>query len=154
RGTLPGQAHVEALARAYEQQRTLTTRLQAQQADLTAGRDAEHTLALDLEEAEREAEHARTASEAAQRADKAYAVAEGLQAGAPCPACRQPIPALPPHATPPGLNEVRAAVDAARKQLPRTRVAHGEASKLVAAAEAPVDFTRRGLDDVAASLAA
>jgi exonuclease SbcC len=154
RDTLPDKAHVEALARAYEQQRTLTTRLQAQQADLTAGRDAEHTLALGLEEAEQEAEHARAAWEAAQQADKAYAVAAGLRVGEPCPVCLQPVTALPHHATPPGLDEVRAAVDAARKKLVQARNAHGEASKLVAAAEATVDFTRRGLEDVAASLAA
>jgi len=154
RDTLPDQAHVEALARAYEQQRTLTSRLQAQQVDLTAGRDAEHTLALGLEAAEREAERARAASEAAQQADKAYALAESLRVGEPCPVCLQPVTALPHHAMPPGLDEVRAAVDAARKKLIQARHAHGEASKLVAAAEATVDFTRRGLDDVAASLAA
>ncbi|HTQ93532.1 MAG TPA: AAA family ATPase, partial [Streptosporangiaceae bacterium] len=154
RDTLPDQAHVETVARAYEQQRTLTTRLQAQQEDLTAGRDTEHTLALGLEAAEGEAEHARAASEAAQQADKAYALAEGLRAGEPCPVCLQPVTALPHHATPPGLDEVRAAVDAARKKLVQARNAHGEASKLVAAAEATVDFTRRGLDDVTASLAA
>ena len=102
----------------------------------------------------KEAEHARATWEAAQQADKAYAVAEGLRVGEPCPVCLQPVTALPHHATPPGLDEVRAAVDAAKKKLIRARNAHGEASKLVAAAEATVDFTRRGLDDVAASLAA
>jgi exonuclease SbcC len=154
RDTLPDQAHVEALARAYEQKLVLTTRLQAQHVDLTTGQDAERTLALGLEEAEQEAEHAHAAWEAAQQADKAYAVAEGLRVGEPCPVCLQPVTALPHHATPPRLDEVRAAVDAARKKLIQARNAHGEASKLVAAAEATVDFTRQGLDDVAASLAA
>jgi len=154
RDTLPGQAHVESLARGYEQQHTLTTRLEAQQVDLTAGRDAEQTLAVGLEVAEQESEHVRAAWEAAQQADKAYALAEGLRVGDPCPVCLQPVTALPHHATPPGLDETRAAVDAARKKLTQARNAHGEASKLVAAAEATVGFTRRGLDDVAASLAA
>src|SRR5262249_29836465 len=154
RDTLPDQAHMEALARAYEQQHTLTTRLQAQQVDLTAGQDAEHTLARGLEEAEHEAERVRAAWEAAQQADQAYAVAEGLRIGDPGPVCSQPVTALPHHAMPPGLDEVRAAVDAAQKKLIRARNAHGEASRLVAAAEATVDFTRQGLDDVAASLAA
>jgi DNA repair protein SbcC/Rad50 len=154
RDTLPDKARVEALARAYEQQHTLTTRLQSQHVDLTAGRDAEHTLALGLEEAEQEAEHARAAWEAAQQTDEAYALAEGLRVGEPCPVCFQPVTSLPHHATPPGLDEVRAAVGAAKKKLIQARNAHGEASKLVAAAEATVDFTRRGLDDVATSLAA
>jgi DNA repair protein SbcC/Rad50 len=154
RDTLPDKVHLEALARGYEQQHTLTTRLQAQQEALTAGRDAEHTLALELEAAEREAEHARAAREAAQQADRAHALAEGLRLGEPCPVCLQPVTTLPHHATPAGLDEAGAAVDVAKKKLTQARNAHGEASKLVAAAEATVDYTRQGLDDVAATLAA
>ena len=61
---------------------------------------------------------------------------------------------MPDHATPPGLDEARAAADAAEKKLTRARKARDEASKLVAAAEATVKITRQDLDDVAASLAA
>ena len=123
--------------------------------DLTARQDAEHALALGLEEAEQEAEQARAApGGGAAGRQAAYALAEGLRAGEPCPVCLQPVTTLPHHATPPGLDQVRAAVDAAEKKLIRARKAHDEASKLVAAAEATVDFTRQGLGDVAASLAA
>lgn len=154
RDMLPDKAHLEALARGYEQQRTLTTKIQVQQEDLTAKRDAHNALALDHEAAEKEAEQARTALEATQRAHAAYTVAEALRVGEPCPVCLQPVITLPHHATPPGLDELRAAADAAKKKLAQARNAHDEASKLVAAAEATVDFTRQGLDEVAASLAA
>jgi len=152
--TLPAKAHVEALARGYEQQRTLTTRLQAQQKDLTAIRGAHDSRALELETAEEEAAQARAAREAAHQAHAAYALAEGLRAGEPCPVCLQPVITLPGHATPPGLDQVRAAVDAAEKKFTRARKARDEAGKLVAAAEATVDFTRQGLDEVVATLAA
>jgi exonuclease SbcC len=153
RDTLPDKAHVEVLARAYEQQHTLTTRLQAQQKDLTAIRDAHDARALEVETTEEEAAQARAAREAAHQAHAAYALAEGLRAGEPCPVCLQPVITLPGHATPPGLDQVRAAVDAAEKKFARARKARDEASKLVAAAEATVDFTRQGLDDVAVTLA-
>ena len=135
RGTLPEKAHVEALARGYEQQRTLTTRLQAQQEDLTAKRDAYDALASDLEAAEQEAGQARAARDAAQQAHAAYALAEGLRPGEPCPVCLQPVTTLPGHATPPGLDQVRAAVDAAEKKFTRVREARDEAGNLVAAAD-------------------
>ena len=152
--TLPEKAHVETQARGYEQQRILTTRLQAQQEDLTARQDTEHALALGLEEAKEEAEHARAEREAAQQADKAYALAEGLRAGEPCPVCLQPVTTLPHHATPPGLDQAKAAVDVAEKKLDRARKAHHEAGNQVAAAAATVDATRQGLGDVAGTLAA
>jgi exonuclease SbcC len=154
RDMLPDKARVEALTRGYQQQRTLTTRLEAQQEDLTAKRDAEHTLALELEAAEEDAEQARAAREAAQQAYKAYALAEGLRVGERCPVCLQPVTTLPHHATPPGLDEVRAAADAAEKKLTRARKAHHEAGQQVAAADATVTITCQGLDEVAASLAA
>ena len=66
--------------------------------ELTARRDAEDALALDLEAAEQEAEQARAAREAAQQAHAAYAVAENLRVGEPCPVCLQPVTALPDHA--------------------------------------------------------
>ena len=145
---------MEALARGYEQQRTLTARLQKQQEDLTAKRDAEHALGLELEVAEKEAEQARTAREAAQQADRAYALAEGLRIGEPCPVCLQPVTTLPHHAAPPGLDEVKASADAAEKRFTRARKAHDEASKLMAVADATVELTRRDLGEVAATLAA
>ena len=103
RGMLPEKAHVEALARGYEQQRTLTARLQAQQDELTARRDAYDALVLDFEAAEQEAGQARAAREAAHQAHAAYALAENLRPGEPCPVCLQPVTTLPGHATPPGL---------------------------------------------------
>ena len=154
RATLPGKADAEALGRGYEQQRTLTTRLGVQQEKLTANRDARDALALELAAAEQEAGQARAAREAAHQAHAAYALAEGLRAGEPCPVCLQPVTTLPGHPTPPGLEQVRAAVDAAEKKLTRTRKAHDEASQLAAAAEATVKITREALGDVAATLAA
>jgi DNA repair protein SbcC/Rad50 len=154
RDTLPGKTGVEALARGYEQQRTLTTRLQVQQEELTANRDAHDALALELEAPEKETGQAHAAREAAHQAHAAYALAEGLRAGEPCPVCLQPVTTLPGHATPPGLDQVRAAVDAAEKKLTRTRKADNEASQVVAAAEAAVKITREARGDVAATLAA
>jgi DNA repair protein SbcC/Rad50 len=154
RDTLPDKAHAEVLARGYEQQHTLTTRLQSQQADLTAKRDTHDASALDVEAAEQEAGRTRAARDAAQQAHAAYALAEGLRAGEPCPVCLQPVITLPHHATPPGLDEVRAAVDAAEKKLARVRKAREEASRQMAAAEATVTITGERLDEVAASLAA
>jgi exonuclease SbcC len=153
RCTLPEKAHAEALKREYEQQRTLTARLQAQEDDLTAQRDAHDARALEFEAAEQEAEHARAAREAAHQAHAAYALAEGLRPGEPCPVCLQPVTNLPDHATPPGLDQARAAVDAAEKKLTRARTACDEAGKLVAAAEATAKITRQNLDEVAAVLA-
>ncbi len=154
RSTLPGKAHVEALTRGYEQQRTLTTRLQAQQEDLTAKRAAHHALVLDLEAADQEAGQARATRDAAHQAHAAYALAEGLRTGEPCPVCLQPVITLPGHATPPGLDQVRAAVDAAEKKLTRVRAARDEAGNLVSAADAAVKIIRGDLGDVAAALAA
>ena len=154
RSTLPEQAHVEALGRGYEQQRTLTTRLQAQQEDLTAKRDAHDALVLDLEAAEQEAGQARAARDAAHQAHAAFALAEGLRTGEPCPVCLQLVTTLPGHATPPGLDQVRVAVDAAEKKLTRVRAARDRSSQLVAAAEAAVTIVRGDLADVAAALAA
>ncbi len=111
-------------------------------------------LALELEAAEKEAGHARAAREAAHQAHAAYALAEGLRAGEPCPVCLQPVTTLPGHATPPGLDRVRAAADAAEKKLTRVRKARDEAGRLVAAAGATVTITRQALGDVAATLAA
>ena len=85
-------------ARGYEQQRTLTTRLQAQQEELTAKRDAHDALVLDLEAAEQEAGQARAARDAAHQAHAAYALAEDLRPGEPCPVCLQPVTTLPGHA--------------------------------------------------------
>ncbi len=154
RSTLPEKAHVEALTRGYEQQRTLTTRLQAQQEDLTAKRAAHHALVLDLEAADQEAGQARATRDAAHQAHAAYALAEGLRTGEPCPVCLQPVITLPGHATPPGLDQVRAAVDAAEKKLTRVRAARDEAGNLVSAADAAVKIIRGDLGDVAAALAA
>ena len=154
RETLPGRTDLEALAREYEQQHALTTRLRLQQEQLTGTRDAHDALALELEAAEKEAGHARAAREAAHQAHAAYALAEGLRAGAPCPVCLRPVTALPGHATPPGLDRVRAAADAAEKKLTRVRKARDEAGRLVAAAGATVTITRQALGDVAATLAA
>jgi DNA repair protein SbcC/Rad50 len=81
-------------------------------------------------------------------------VAEGLRPGEPCPVCLNPVTTLPDHATPPGLDPVRAAVDAAEKKLTRARKALDEASQQVAAADATVKITRQDLDEVAATLAA
>ncbi len=154
RETLPGQTDLEALAREYEQQHALTIRLQVQQEELTGKRNAHDALALELEAAEKEAGQARAAREAAHQAHAAYALAEGLRAGEPCPVCLQPVTTLPGHATPPGLDQVRTAADAAEKKFTRVRKAHDEAGQLVAAADATVTITRQALGEVAATLAA
>jgi exonuclease SbcC len=153
RSTLPEKAHAEALARGYEQQRTLTTRLQAQQEDLTAKRGTYDALVLDFEAAEQEAGQARAARDAAHQAHAAFALAEGLRTGEPCPVCLQLVTTLPGHATPSGLDQVRAAVDTAEKKLTRVRAARDQASQLVAAVDAAVTIIRRDLADVAAALA-
>ncbi len=154
RGMLPEKSHVEAMARGYEQQRTLTARLQAQQDELTAKQDAYDALVLDFEAAEQEAGQARAARDAAHQAHAAYALAENLQPGEPCPVCLQPVTTLPGHATPPGLDEVRAAADAAEKKFTRVRAARDEAANLVAAAGAAVKITQGDLSEVVAALAA
>jgi DNA repair protein SbcC/Rad50 len=153
RGELPGKEGMETQARAYEQQRILTTKLQGQQEELTAKRDAENALALELQAAGEEAERARATREEAQRTHAAYALAEGLRAGEPCPVCLQPVTALPHHAAPPGLHEVRAVADAAEQKLARARKTHNEASQQAAAADALVTSTRQQLDEVATTLA-
>lgn len=153
RDALPGKTHLESLARAYEQHRDLTVQLQGQEEELTARRDAETTLARQLEAAEQESERARAAREEAQRAHAAYGLAEGLRPGEPCPVCLQPVTTLPHHAMPPGLDEVRAAADAAEKKLTRARKTHNQASNQVAAADATVKGTRQQLDGVTAALA-
>ena len=154
RTTLPEKAHVEALARGYEQQRTLTARLQAQQDELTAKQGAYDALVLDFEAAEQEAGQARAAREAAHQAHAAYALAENLRPGEPCPVCLQPVTTLPGHATPPGLDEVRAAAAAAENKSTRVRTARDEAGNLVAEAGAAVKITQGDLAEVAAVLAA
>ena len=79
RDTLPDQARAEALARGYQQQRILTTRLQAQEEELTAKRDTHDALARGLEAAEEEAEQARAAREAAHQAHAAYQDAAAIR---------------------------------------------------------------------------
>ena len=154
RDTLPDKTHVETLGRGYKQQRTLTTQLQGQEAELTARKDAEHAVALELEATEEEAEQARAARDAAQRAHAAYTLAEILQVGEPCPVCLQPVTTLAHHATPPELDQLRAGVDAAEQKLARARKAQNEASQKVAAAEATVKITRQELEQVVSALAA
>jgi DNA repair protein SbcC/Rad50 len=153
RGELPGQAGAETQARAYEQQRILTTKLQGQQEELTDKCDREKALALELQAAGEETERARAAREEAQRTHAAYALAEGLRVGEPCPVCLQPVTALPHHAAPPGLHEVRAVADAAEQKLTRARKTHHEASQQAAAADALVKSTRQQLDELATALA-
>ncbi len=153
RGELPGRTEVETLARAYERQRALTAQLQGQQEELTAKRDAENALARELQAAQEEAGRARAAREEAQRTHAAYALAEGLRVGEPCLVCLQPVATLPHHAPPPGLDDVRAAADAAEQKLTRAQKTHNEASQKAAAAEATVGSTRQQLDEVAAALA-
>jgi DNA repair protein SbcC/Rad50 len=154
RGTLPEKFHMEAMARGYEQQRTITVRLQAQRDELTARQDAYDALVLDFEAAEQEAGQARAARDAAHQAHAAYALAENLRPGEPCPVCLQPVTTLPGHAMPPGLDEVRAAADAAEKKSTRVRAARDEAGNLVAAADAAVKITQGDLGEVVAALAA
>ena len=153
RDALPGKSSIEALARAYEQQETLATQLQVRENELAARRDAESTLARELEDAERQAEQAGAERDAVQQAHAAYALAEGLQAGQSCPVCLQTVTALPHHAVPPGLEEVRAAADTAGKKLARARKAHAEASTQTAAADAVVTGTREQLQGLAVTLA-
>jgi DNA repair protein SbcC/Rad50 len=154
RGTLPEKSHVEAMARGYEQQRTLTARLQAQQDELTGKQDAYDALVLDFEAAEQEAGQARAARDAAHQAHAAYALAENLRPGEPCPVCLQPVTTLPGHAMPPGLDQVRVAADAAEQKSTRARTARDEAGNLVAAADAAVKITSQDLGEVVAELAA
>jgi exonuclease SbcC len=153
RGALPGRDELEALARAYDQHRELTAKLERQEAELAASRDHASVLDGQRQAAEREAKLARAAREEAERAHAAYALAEGLRAGQPCPVCRQPVTTLPSHPPPPGLDQVRTAADAAVEQLTRAQEACIKASNQVAAAQATVRETRRQLDSVTATLA-
>jgi DNA repair protein SbcC/Rad50 len=153
RGALPDQGGLEAFARAYELQATLSTQLQAQEQELDARLARENTLAQQLEAAERQAQQAGAEREAAQKAHAAYALAEGLHVGESCPVCLQPVTRLPHHAAPAVLQQVRAAADAAERKLAEARQAHADASKQTAAAAAIVKGTREQRDDVAATLA-
>ena len=144
RGMLPEKAHVEAMARGYEQQRTLTARLQAQQDELTARQDAYDALVLRL--------RGRGAG------SRAGPRRPGMRRTRRTPPTRWPrtcgpvnparsacsrSPRCPRHAMPPGLDEVRAAVDAAEKKSTRVRTARDEAGHLVAAAGAAVTTPAR-----------
>jgi exonuclease SbcC len=145
RNALPDKTQLDALARAYEQQRTFATELQGQQEGLTAERDAENALALQLEATEEEAERARVALEAAHRSHAAYALAEGLQSGEPCPVCLQPVTKLPHHGLPPALEEARDIAEAADDKLTRARKAHAKARERFARADTIVKATREQL---------
>ena len=115
----------------------------------------EHTLAVGLEEAEKEGgARARATSEAAQQADKGRTrspKACGSANPARCAASRSPR--CPPVRRA-KLDEVRAAVGAAKNKLIRARRPRARPASWWQLPRPPWTFTRRGLDDVAASLAA
>ncbi len=152
RAALPGKDNVEELARAYEQQAILAPQLRAHEEQLAARLATETTLAAELETAQRQAEQAGAQREAAHKAHAAYALAEGLQVGGECPVCLQPVAKLPHHAAPPGLAEIRTAVDAAEKRLAEARKAHAAAGRQTAVADTIVKGTRDELQGVAATL--
>ena len=153
RGALPDQSRLAAVAAAYERHRLLTAQLQRQHDELTARQETEKSLAEELNAAQREATQADAAREAADKTHAAYALAETLQVGEPCPVCLQPLSALPHHPTPPGLDQARTAADAAQQKLARAQQAHARASANVAAAGATVTGTREQLETVRAALA-
>jgi exonuclease SbcC len=153
RDALPDKGSTEAVARAYDQQRTFAAQLKGQEEQLAARLAEENMLAGQLEAVERLAERARADREAAQKAHSAYELAEGLQVGQSCPVCLQPVSKLPHHAVPPGLAGARTVADAAEKNLAKARKAHDGVGNQVAAAGAIVGRTREQLQHVAATLA-
>jgi len=153
RGALPDKGRLQTVASAYERRRVLTAQLQRQLGELAASRDTEKSLADALDAANREAAGADAAREAANRTHAAYALAETLQAGQPCPVCLQPVSALPHHPTPPGLDQARTAAQAAQQKLTRAQQAHARASNAAAAAAATADGTRQQLDAEQSDLA-
>jgi exonuclease SbcC len=153
RGALPDKSRLETVAAAYERHRLLTAQLQRQHGELTARQETEKSLAGELDAARREAAQADAARDTANRTHAAYALAETLQAGEPCPVCLQPLSALPHHPTPPGLDQARTAADAAQQKLTRAQQAHTRAGNAAAAAGATAQSTREQLETVQAALA-
>ncbi len=153
RDALPDKARVQTMAGAYERHRTLSDELQRRQGELTASLDAEKVLAGELDAAGQRAAQARAARETAQQTHASYTLAEGLRVGEPCPVCLQPVSRLPHHPTPPGLEEARAAAEAAEKKLTLAQKAQAKASRDVAAADATVNGTRLQLESVQTALA-
>jgi DNA repair protein SbcC/Rad50 len=152
RNALPDKSSLEAFARAYGQQGTLAIQLEAREEELAARQDAEDTLARALEAAQDEAQRAITERDVIQQAHAAYSLAEGLQAGQSCPVCLQTVTALPHHAIPPGLEEVRAAADTAGKKLATAQKAHARAANETAGTEAVATGLREQLQSVASTL--
>jgi exonuclease SbcC len=150
---LPDRAQVEAFRNSYERRRGLAGELERQQQELTARLEAERTGGEKLQAARLAAEQALAARDAAQQANLAYMLAELLEPGQECPVCLQPVTELPHHPVPPGVEEARAAADAADAALERARKADAAAGRDAAAARARVERSQEQLDQVAGSLA-
>jgi exonuclease SbcC len=107
------------------------------------------TAATDAEAAERtaagELADAETALAAAELAHRAAVLAGGLEVGAPCPVCLQPVGALPHHD---GLSDV----DESRTALTERRRRHTAAAKTAATARAELASARRQAVELTAEL--
>jgi DNA repair protein SbcC/Rad50 len=153
RGGLPDKTAMELARQRYELRRELGTQLGQQERDHAARQAEQETAAAALETATAGLQQARGAEAAAQRVHAAADLAQHLHIGKDCPVCRQPVAALPQHATPADLAKARAAVEAAEKVTGHAQRAHTAASGLTAAAAQNADRTRGELEKISSALA-
>jgi DNA repair protein SbcC/Rad50 len=149
----PDRAQVEAFRNSYEHRRSVVSELEHLGQKLTARLDAERARGGELEAARLAAGRALAARDAAQQANVAYLLAELLEPGQDCPVCLQPVTELPHHPAPPGVEEARAAAQAAEAALERARDAHAVAGRDAAAARARLERSQEQLVQVAEALA-
>ena len=121
RDALPDKTRTETFRTAHKERRELSGQLKQQQQELAERQAEENTQASQLRAADRNHERARDALASAEKADAAMALAEDLNVGDDCPVCLQPVVALPHHPVPAGLDEARAAVNAAQTELSGAR---------------------------------
>ena len=153
RDALPDRTRLETLRTAHQEHRELLPQLSQQEREVADRQAEENTQAAQLLAAERDHERARDALARAEKAHAAIALAEGLNVGDDCPVCLQPVVSLPHHLVPAGLDEARAAVNAALAEVSGARTAHGTSVTATAVATRAVEATRLQLDKVSAALA-
>ena len=153
RDALPDRTRLETLRTAHQEHRELLPQLSQQEQEVADRQAEENARAAQLLAAERDYERARDALARAEKAHAAIALAEGLNVGDDCPVCLQPVVSLPHHLVPAGLDEARAAVNAAQTELGGARTTHGKSVTATAVAGRAVEATQLQLDKVSATLA-
>ena len=153
RDALPDKTRMETFRTAHRERRELTGQLKQQEQELAERQAEENTQAEQLQAAERNHERVRDALASAEKAHAAIALAEDLNVGDDCPVCLQPVVSLPHHPVPAGLDEARAAVTAAQKELSGARATHGKSVTATAVASRAAEATQLQLDKVSATLA-